>query len=214
MPEMDGYEATTAIRAHEARGGTHVPIIAMTAHAMSNDRERCLQAGMDDYIRKPVNAEALQAIIQKWGQPAPAIVRAPEVVPQLPTPAARSLSPPVEVPAQTALHDRGYEQEPACLPGRIGPFLHDAARHITRLQLALDTHDATVLEHTAHVLASSSAAVGARHMAELCHALQRFGRTETVAEARPLVAHLTDEFARVQQALQCAGAAFSAPSIE
>jgi PAS domain S-box-containing protein len=214
MPEMDGYEATTAIRAYEARDGTHVPIIAMTAHAMSNDRERCLQAGMDDYIRKPVNAEALQAIIQKWGQPAPASVRAPEAVPQLPTPAARSLSPPLEVPARTALHDRGYEQEPACLPGRIEPFLHDAAHHITRLQLALDTYDATEIEHTAHVLASRSAAVGARNMAELCHALQRLGRTATVAEAGPLVAQLTDEFARVQQALQCAGAAFSAPSME
>src|SRR5262249_29791387 len=63
MPDMDGYEATTAIRAQEASRGTHVPIIAMTAAAMANDRERCLQAGMDDYVRKPVNAAVLQEMV-------------------------------------------------------------------------------------------------------------------------------------------------------
>jgi PAS domain S-box-containing protein len=214
MPEMDGYEATTAIRAHEASGGTHVPIIAMTAYAMSNDRERCLQAGMDDYIRKPVNAEALQAIVQQWGRPAPGSVRVPEAGPQLSTPAADSLSPSLEVPTLIALNDLGDEQDSTLLPSLIETFLQDAARHITRLQLALDTHDATALEHTAHVLASSSATVGALTMIELCHALQHLGHAGTVANARPLVAQLTDECARVQQALQRAGAALSATSID
>ena len=139
MPEMDGYEATTAIRAHEANSGTHVPIIAMTAYAMPDDRERCLQAGMDDYIRKPVKAEVLQTIVQQWGRPAPGGARLPEVGPQLSALAVDSLSPPLEVPTLIALNALGDEQEPAFLPSLTETFLQDAARHITRLQLALDT---------------------------------------------------------------------------
>jgi len=65
MPELDGLQATTAIRAQEQRTGEHIPIIAMTAHAMTGDRERCLAAGMDDYMSKPINSQALLTLIDK-----------------------------------------------------------------------------------------------------------------------------------------------------
>ena len=75
MPEMDGFEATAAIRDKERRTGKHLPIIAMTAHAMQGDRERCLEAGMDGYVTKPVNVKELFAAIESACQLQPAPVR-------------------------------------------------------------------------------------------------------------------------------------------
>jgi CheY-like chemotaxis protein len=66
MPEMDGCTATAAIRAREAQTGGHIPIIAMTANAMQGDRERCLEAGMDDYISKPVRSDDLKTALRRW----------------------------------------------------------------------------------------------------------------------------------------------------
>jgi len=66
MPEMDGFEATRAIRAREAETGVRVPIIALTAHAMQGDRERCLESGMDDYLTKPLQRDALLAALKRW----------------------------------------------------------------------------------------------------------------------------------------------------
>ena len=65
MPEMDGFEATAIIREQEKSGAKHIPIIAMTAHAMVGDRDRCLAAGMDDYVSKPINADDLFAAIER-----------------------------------------------------------------------------------------------------------------------------------------------------
>jgi CheY-like chemotaxis protein len=66
MPDMDGFEATAAIRQQERRTGAHTPIIAMTAHALSGDRERCLEAGMDDYLTKPIRASLLLELMNEY----------------------------------------------------------------------------------------------------------------------------------------------------
>ena len=66
MPEMDGYQATREIRKHEATLGIHTPIIAITAHAMTDDRNDCRDAGMDDFLTKPFMMEDLLNILKKW----------------------------------------------------------------------------------------------------------------------------------------------------
>ena len=68
MPEMDGITATQRIRESEAGGDRHIPVVAMTAHAMQGDQERCLEAGMDDYISKPIRRKALAALLEKVAQ--------------------------------------------------------------------------------------------------------------------------------------------------
>ncbi len=70
MPEMDGFEATAAIRARERRTGARIPIIALTAHAMEGDRQRCLDADMDGYVSKPIDAVELFGVIEDVTRPA------------------------------------------------------------------------------------------------------------------------------------------------
>ena len=82
MPEMGGFEATAAIRKREQDGHSHIPIIAMTAHAMIGDRELCLDAGMDDYISKPIRARLLLDMVEKYGHQTEAAGPSPANPPQ------------------------------------------------------------------------------------------------------------------------------------
>jgi CheY-like chemotaxis protein len=69
MPGMDGFEATGRIRSEE-KSGSHVPIIALTAHAMRGARERCMEAGMDDFVSKPLDLAGLRTVLERWTAPA------------------------------------------------------------------------------------------------------------------------------------------------
>jgi two-component system sensor histidine kinase/response regulator len=82
MPEMDGFEATAAIPEREKHNGVHMPIIALTAHAMKGDKERCLAAGMDGYLSKPIRPQELDVILERYVARRNAMARTSETVEQ------------------------------------------------------------------------------------------------------------------------------------
>src|SRR5205809_1494258 len=105
MPEMGGLEATAAIRERERTTGKHLPIVAMTAHAMKGDRERCLAAGMDGYLSKPIQAKDLFEVMDGVLSQKPLLERSPGA-PPAPTPGPASARPPGGVLDENALMAR------------------------------------------------------------------------------------------------------------
>jgi signal transduction histidine kinase/CheY-like chemotaxis protein len=202
MPEMDGYEATAAIRQREAHSDRHIPIIAMTANAMQGDRERCLAAGMDDYVSKPVQSVELVAVLQKWFPCHNSV--SPEAAPPVPQSmlVTQELPPALDAEAFATLKALSEDEDPTFVLSIIAAFIQDTPAHLETLQQAAQAADATALERAAHTLKSSSASVGACGMATLCLELQRLGRANSNTGALTLVAQLVYEFDRVCQALE------------
>jgi CheY-like chemotaxis protein/HPt (histidine-containing phosphotransfer) domain-containing protein len=210
MPEMDGYAATQAIRTHEAQTDKHIPIIAMTANAMQSDRERCLAAGMDDYVTKPVKTEALSALLQKWVHPLP---DTSPLVQRVDTDAGPSL-PPTPLPALDStilatLQELSESTGPDFLSQLIADFVQDTTASLEALWVAVRAGNAEALAQVAHALKGSSASIGALGMADLCAALQVLGQHGAVMEAAPLVEQLVDEFSRVRHTYTTAATSWS-----
>jgi PAS domain S-box-containing protein len=180
MPEMDGFAATAAIREREASTGHHVPIIAMTANAMQGDRERCLTAGMDDYLAKPIAADALYAVMAQWrpeGEAAPAETRVP----------------PMELKAALAL----AEGDRDLLAELMAVLLAECPGQLATLRRALQHGDAHQLERTAHSLKGALGAVGAYGAHGLAQQLEAKGRANQLEGALGLVQRLETELARL-----------------
>ncbi len=159
MPEMGGFEATAAIRASERDAGTHLPIIAITAHVMKGDRERCLAAGMDDYITKPFDSRNLCRLIEKAAGAAPS---------EPPQPSPTDL--PDEVLARVG-GDR------ALLGEMIRLFADDAPRTITRIRSAVDARDSAALRRAAHALRGAAANFEAADVVQAARRLEEIGQS-------------------------------------
>jgi two-component system sensor histidine kinase/response regulator len=160
MPEIDGFEATRRIRASET-GEEHLPIIAMTASAMEGDRERCLQAGMDDYISKPLRPDQLDAVLERWLGP----VAEPEQ--------ARSSA----NGSRNGLIDVGRvrrfrEDYPDIVERLVALFADSTPPLLAQISDAVDASDDDAVRRLAHKLKGSCQNVGASRMAALCRALE------------------------------------------
>lgn len=176
MPEMDGYTATAKIRKREGNR-RHVPIIAMTAHAMTGDRERCLKAGMDDYISKPIHPEELKAVIAKWER-----TREKTVI------------------ASPSLKQR--EMRSSMLQDLATVFVQTASQHILEIEKARKDGAWAPLERSAHALLGSAATLGFDGIASLCRQIQDQASAGCRSSLRRVTVQLKKEFMRVERFLR------------
>jgi CheY-like chemotaxis protein len=168
MPGVDGFEATARIRLAER--GRRTPIIALTASAMSTDRDRCLAAGMDDYVSKPVSMDAVETVLERW-IPGPARERDEAPVPQA-TPAEPAGAPVLDAIVVGRLQSLG-EAAGEDLFGQLTEiFLGELPGRLERLRDAAASHDVDALVRAAHALRGSSANIGASTLAGLCAVIE------------------------------------------
>jgi CheY-like chemotaxis protein/HPt (histidine-containing phosphotransfer) domain-containing protein len=217
MPEMDGYEATRRIRQHEREhgraGSAPAYIVALTANALAGDRDRCLEAGMDDYLAKPLQLANLRVAMQRALAKLTAATRAGADVPPVtlehrPGPESSPVVPAAEA-AESCL-------DPAILdglrslrqPGQPDPFrqlgelfLRDAQTRLQQMESALAASDAARLAAAAHALKGSASNLGARRLSALCAALERQGKAGDLTEGASALLNVTREFHAVETAL-------------
>jgi CheY-like chemotaxis protein/HPt (histidine-containing phosphotransfer) domain-containing protein len=197
MPEMDGYEATVEIRRLEG-ADRHTPIIAMTAAAMEGDREKCLTAGMDDYITKPVRPEAVGPILERWiARPQPGANGAGEsdCVSDVARPG------PLD-PSQIELLRSLDDGDGAVFSEIVDQYVVQTTEGREVLARVMIEGDTQGIESTAHMLKGASANVGATGMVAVCAEMEMHGRAAQLDNAVGLVELFDSEFARVRDALR------------
>jgi PAS domain S-box-containing protein len=194
MPVMDGLESTQRIRERELRTGTRIPIVAMTAHAMKTDRERCLDAGMDAYLSKPIRAVDVREMVERWAMPARDETRAPEP-PDPNVDRNHGLQDERTIDIQEALSR--MEGDTELLQAVLESFLDTAPRLFAELQTASDGTDSKSLREAAHSLKGASAGIGAGPVCCLADRIEIMGAEDELREAPRLVAELHGQLGRL-----------------
>lgn len=199
MPVMDGFEATGIIRRRED-GNNRLPIIAMTAGALDGDRERCLAAGMDDYLAKPVDPAELEAVLARWvpdqatrflpGQPLAVTGGQPSTTSGHP----RQV---LDGNRLAILRDLGPADGMGLLPAAAEAFRKDVLERIASLHQAVNDDDGPALARTAHALRGAAANIGATTAAALCGEIEALGSTGEPGGALQLLSRLEAELADV-----------------
>ena len=201
MPEMDGLEATRAIRERQKAGAANYPsnivIVAMTAQAMEGDREKCLAAGMDDYLAKPIRPKDVRAIIERWGsQSAPAeqpIMNTPKDTPSVPA----AEEPPVEMDRLKDLTDGSAES----MRELVELFFKQTAQQLEQLEAAARANYADDVRRVAHSCAGASATLGMTRLVPMFRDLEKQGASGTLTNATQVCENAVREFKLIQQFL-------------
>ncbi|MGC8779973.1 MAG: ATP-binding protein, partial [Anaerolineae bacterium] len=199
MPQMDGFEASRAIRQAEQSLGRHVPIIAMTASALQGDREACLAAGMDDYISKPVRWSELNATISRWigGQP-PAGEEAAERVEAV----QEAPSGPLDEATLRNLKRLVPREHPAALIELVEAFLGSTEARLPSLAAAIASGDGHQVAQIAHSLKGSTGSFGALRLAGMLGQLEVLGKNNSLDDAAHRLAEIEAELEQVKAAFR------------
>jgi HPt (histidine-containing phosphotransfer) domain-containing protein len=225
MPEMDGFDTTKVIREMEGNR-KHTPIIAMTAHAMKGDRERCLQAGMDDYVSKPIEPQELFDAIEKWtksrgkekdltpftlhlspskrendiatyGEPTCSEFIEPACGEHACSELSRTVDP---IDLESAL--RRFDGDKEFFKEMLRDFLNYAPKQLETIAEAIEIDNAKVVERGAHSLKGAAGNLGAKAFARVALQLEILGRTKDLAGAKEIMDNLKTEFKRLEEYLQ------------
>jgi CheY-like chemotaxis protein len=190
MPEMDGFEATRAIRALPQ--GKDLPIIGLTAHALSGERERCLSHGMTDYLAKPFRGHELFALVEGTAEPKAASAPPPE-----------TLAPPVDLEGfRATLREAGAEQ---ALYSIVDTYVRQAPDRLAALAAAAATGSGADMAKAAHAFRGASATIGARELAELLERIEASSRAGDIQNAQDIfervspLTHRVIDYLRQQQ---------------
>lgn len=191
MPEMDGFEATRQIRRIEKLRGQYTPIIAVTALAMAGDYERCIAAGMDDYISKPISKETLKVKLDHWAQP-DVVSRNKKLAHSFnqysPASSAGSMRTPVNILELEKFYGAGE------LSNVLELFLSTTENLFAELERAIAERRAQNVSRIAHELKASTTTVGAKDMTKLCLYLEHTTGHEDWYEAEQTAKELTQSF--------------------
>jgi len=198
MPEMDGFELTAAIRAAEAETGERIPIIAITANALQGEADRCLAAGMSDYLAKPLEMPQLKQALAKWMPLSTAVPPKPVAPEPPPTPSPPPAAPetsggPIDPKALFSV----FGDDPDTFREILNDFVAPAAGIVREIDDAYAGRVAADVGAAAHKLKSSSRAVGATELAELCNALETAGKSENWSEIDQLAPRLEGAMKKV-----------------
>ncbi|HEY6523435.1 MAG TPA: response regulator, partial [Solirubrobacteraceae bacterium] len=184
MPDVDGYTATRVIRRREEQSGRHTPIIALTAHALEGDREKCMSAGMDDYLSKPLRRQTIQDVLGR--------------LPEFRPPGPAVADPACEVFDPAPLQEIGDPETEVALATM---FLDQSADRLPAMREAIASDDAERLHGLAHGLKGSAATIGATRMSEIARALCEIAAAGQTSGALDLHHELSDALAQTRAML-------------
>lgn len=193
MPEMDGFEATAQIRKMQG-SNDHIPIIAMTAHAMKGDEKRCLEAGMDDYISKPINPQKLFEVINKWAG-------LNEELPKAKMKKEENKNTD-QTPVDLSIILDAIGDDFEVIKKLILLFVENSEERIKTLEKAIGSNDSICIEHEAHAFKGASGSIGAMPLFAFCKELEDQGREKNLTNVNQGYTNVVQEYDRVKTYLE------------